>query len=165
MTSPRRSIPAAQRAALSAFVKLNRATNALRARLVPPLGRDHDLTESQLGVLEALLHLGAMPQRQLSDKLLVSGSNLTTVIDNLERRGAVRRGADPADRRINRIALTDKGRGLIERAFPEHAARITSLMGALTRDELTSLGRLCRKLGLATTSGAAEQRGPARRTP
>ncbi len=156
MTSPRRFIPAPQRAALSAFVKLNRATNALRARLVPPLGRDHDLTESQLGVLEALLHLGAMPQRQLSDKLLVSGSNLTTVIDNLERRGAVRRGADPADRRVNLIALTDKGRGLIQRAFPEHATRITALMAALSPTEQATLGRLCRKLGLASQTQATE---------
>ena len=159
MTSRQRSLTPAQRAALSAFVKLNRAANALRSRLVPPLGRDHDLTESQLGVLEALLHLGPMPQRVLCDKLLVSGSNLTTVVDNLERRGAVTRGADPADRRVNLIALTEKGRVLIERVFPEHANRIAALMGALSREEQATLGRLCRKLGLAIRQPAAEARG------
>jgi MarR family 2-MHQ and catechol resistance regulon transcriptional repressor len=159
MTARRTSLTPAQRTALSAFVKLNRAANALRSRLVPHLGRDHDLTESQLGVLEALLHLGPMPQRLLCDKLLVSGSNLTTVVDNLERRGAVKRGADPADRRVNLIGLTDKGRALIERVFPEHADRITALMGALSREEQVTLGRLCRKLGLATQQQDAEERG------
>jgi len=159
MTTRQRSLTPAQRAALSAFVKLNRAANALRSRLVPPLGRVHDLTESQLGVLEALLHLGPMPQRVLCDKLLVSGSNLTTVVDNLERRGAVKRGADPADRRVNLIGLTDKGRALIERVFPEHAERITVLMAALTREEQVTLGRLCRKLGLAIQQRTADARG------
>ena len=43
--------------ALDAFVKLARASTTLVGRLNQRLQVDHDLTESQLGVLEALLHL------------------------------------------------------------------------------------------------------------
>ncbi|HSB53405.1 MAG TPA: MarR family transcriptional regulator [Gemmatimonadales bacterium] len=134
--------------ALSTFVKLRRSVNGLGARLNGPLGKDHGLTETQFGVLEALYHLGPMPQARLCEKLLVSGSNLTTVIDNLERGGLVRRDPNPEDRRAYLIRLSDAGKSLIARAFPEHAVRVRALLGVLTQVEQRELGRLCRKLGL-----------------
>jgi MarR family 2-MHQ and catechol resistance regulon transcriptional repressor len=152
MTDALRSEPAT-RLALGSFVKLRRAVNSLAARLNPPLARDHGLTESQFGVLEALLHLGPMPQARLCEKLLVSGSNLTTVIDNLERSGLVRRDPNPRDRRAYLVRLSDKGRELVARAFPGHAARVRELLGALTQAEQRELSRLCRKLGLAVRDG------------
>jgi len=94
------------RTALGGFVKLRRAVNSLTARLNPVLQQAHGLTESQFGVLEALWHLGPMPQIRLCEKLLVSGSNLTTVIDNLERRDLVRRDPNPDDRRAYLVRLT-----------------------------------------------------------
>ncbi len=140
----------ATRRALSAFVKLRRAVNTLSARLNPVLQKDHGVTESQFGVLEALWHLGPMPQARLCEKLLVSGSNLTTVIDNLERSGLVHRGENPDDRRAHLVRLSSKGEALIARAFPAHAERVTALLGALTAAEQRQLGQLCRKLGLAS---------------
>jgi MarR family transcriptional regulator, 2-MHQ and catechol-resistance regulon repressor len=133
--------------ALDAFIKLNRSVSALNGRLLPQLQREHGLTESQLAVLEALLHLGPLQQGQLCQKILRSGSNVTTVVDNLERDGMVRRERDSADRRIQRVSLTDKGRELITAALPVHVARITSLLGKLEPDEQEQLGRLCKKLG------------------
>ena len=141
--------PATMRA-LSAFVKLRRAVNTLSARLNPALQKEHGLTESQFGVLEALWHLGPMPQARLCEKLLVSGSNLTTVMDNLERSGLVHRGENPDDRRAHLVRLSPRGEALIARAFPAHAARVTALLGALTAPEQKQLGQLCRKLGLAS---------------
>ena len=135
--------------ALDTFVKLRRAVNAIGARLNPALLKEHRLTETQFGVLEALHHKGPMAQARLCEKLLVSGSNLTTVVDNLERHGWVRRLADPDDRRAHRVELTPTGRQIISRAFPGHATRITQVLRHLTREEQVELGRLCRKLGRA----------------
>ncbi|HEX2780204.1 MAG TPA: MarR family transcriptional regulator, partial [Gemmatimonadaceae bacterium] len=70
--------------ALDAFVKMTRASSTVTGRLTQRLQQEHDLTESQLGVLEALFHLGPMPQSELCRKILRSGSNVTTVVDNLE---------------------------------------------------------------------------------
>src|SRR5262245_27516051 len=109
--------------ALGTFVKLRRVVNSLSGELNPVLARDPGLTETQFGVLEALYHLGPMPQARLCEKLLVSGSNLTTVIDNLEKGGLVRRDPNPDDRRAYLIKLTESGRSAIAKAFPEHAAR------------------------------------------
>ncbi|NUO63815.1 MAG: MarR family transcriptional regulator [Gemmatimonadaceae bacterium] len=142
--------------ALDAFVKLARAATTVTGRLNQRLQQDHDLTESQLGVLEALFHLGPMPQSELCRKILRSGSNVTTVVDNLERAGLVRRAAQDDDRRVRVVQLTTEGRRVIERVFPLHAGRVTELMGTLTRDEQRELGRLCRKLGLATAAADPE---------
>jgi len=143
----------ATRLALETFVKLRRAVNSLDAVLNPALLRDHGLTESQFGVLEALWHLGPMPQARLCEKLLVSSSNLTTVIDNLEKRRLVRRTDDPGDRRAWLICLSEEGRATIARAFPPHAARVGKLFDGLTVTERRTLGRLCRTLGLSVVGG------------
>ena len=58
--------------ALNAFIKLNRSVNALQGRLLPTLQRDFGLTESQIAVLEAVKHLGPLPQGELCRKLLRS---------------------------------------------------------------------------------------------
>lgn len=145
---------AAEVRALNVFIKLLRATNTLRGRLVPQLGA-HDLTETQFGVLEALHHLGPLCQRDIGGKLLTSGGNITLVVDNLEKRGLVERVRGTEDRRFVTVHLTPAGRRLIARAFPGHARRVTEALGALTAAEQEDLGRLLRKLGTAVASGPA----------
>lgn len=139
--------------ALNAFIKLVRGANSVQAALSMPMLRDFGLTESQFGVLEALHHLGPLAQGQLCQKILKSGSNVTTVVDNLERDGLVRRVRDEDDRRVQVVNLTERGRELIARAFPAHLARITTLLGTLAPDEQHELGRLCAKLGRAASPG------------
>lgn len=145
--------PEEQRRALDAYVKMVRANDTVASALRTAL-RHEGLTVSQLGVLEALLHLGPMVQSDLAEKLLTSPSNLTTVVDNLEEGSLVRRERSTEDRRQVEVSLTPDGRDLIEDVFPRHAERITELMGALDADELEEFGRLCRKLGQG-----AEERG------
>lgn len=134
--------------ALSAYVKLVRAADSLTARAHAHLGA-HGLTISQFGVLEALLHKGPLCQKALAGKLLKSGGNITTVVDNLEKRLLVRRQRGDTDRRYSTVHLTDAGRELIERVFPVHAQGVADLMSVLTDEELTRMGELCRKLGRA----------------
>jgi Transcriptional regulators len=139
-----------ERLALDSFIKLSRCTNALQGRLLPALQKEFGLTESQIGILEALFHLGPLTQGELCRKILRSGSNVTTVIDNLERAELVRRERGEDDRRIQVVHLTEAGRTLLDRALPAHVGRITALMNRLDQDEQRDLGRLCRKLGRAT---------------
>jgi MarR family 2-MHQ and catechol resistance regulon transcriptional repressor len=133
--------------ALDAYIKLMRATAAATARIHGHLA-DEDLTQSQFGVLEMLFHLGPLSQGSIGQKLLKSGGNVTLVLDNLEKRGLVRRERHAPDRRHVIVSLTDKGHALIQCVFPRHVAAIVQEMNALTRDEQIELARLCRKLGL-----------------
>ena len=134
--------------ALESYVKLVRAANAVMASVHWPL-RQHGLTVSQFGALEALFHLGPLTPGELGRKILRSGGNMTLVIDNLERRELVRRERLAEDRRRWLVRLTGEGRRLIEAVFPSHARRIAAAMGTLKAKEQDELGRLCRTLGRA----------------
>jgi len=133
--------------ALNTFIRLQRAASAVEGYL----GRHGDfpdrLTESQFGVLEALLHLGPLCHHELGTKILKSKGNITLVIDNLERAGLVRRVHDRNDRRQIRAELTDEGRELITRVFPLRLQSILDAFGVLEPVEQEQLGKLCKKLG------------------
>ncbi len=138
----------ATKASVRAYVKLMRASHAVLARTQARLAAA-GLTHVQLGVLEALLHLGPLTQRDLTRKLLTSPGNLTDVIDKLARRGLVERVQCPEDRRSVRVVLTAEGQRFIEDLFPRHAGDIATAMGGLDGKELATLDELLRRLGLA----------------
>lgn len=131
--------------ALNTFIKLMRATDSLLSRLSPVLASTR-LTPGQFGALEVLFHRGPLCQRELGRKLLRSGGNITMVVDNLERRGLVRRERGE-DRRFITLHLTKEGRQLIQRIFPKHVDALVQEMQILTEAEQKELGRLCKKLG------------------
>jgi MarR family 2-MHQ and catechol resistance regulon transcriptional repressor len=131
---------------LDTFIKLTRCTNALLARLASRATID-DLTPSRFAVLEALYHLGPLTQGEVSSKLLKSVSDITTVIDNLERNNYVRRERDSHDRRVIHIHLTEAGKEKLEAVLPRHVAALVDEFSVLSDSELEMLGNLCRKLG------------------
>jgi MarR family 2-MHQ and catechol resistance regulon transcriptional repressor len=88
-----------------------------------------------------------MCQTALGSKLLKSSGNITMVIDNLEKRGLVRRVRDSEDRRFIKVVLTQAGKELIARLFPQHLAAIKEELSVLSPEEQETLGLLCRKLG------------------
>lgn len=133
--------------ALDAYIKLTRSSESLNARVHQHLS-NHEISSSQFAVLEILKHLGPRCQKDLSSKLLKTGGNVVMIIDNLERRGFVRRVREGKDRRYVTVKLTRKGRDLINKIFPNHVAGIVSEMSVLNIQEQEELGRLCRKLGL-----------------
>ena len=110
--------------------------------------REAGLTESQFGVLEALHHLGPLCQKDIAAKVLKSAGNLTTVIDNLERRGLVRRERSREDRRVVMVHITDGGDGLVTSVFPGHVEALVGAFAVLSADEQEQLAELCRRLGV-----------------
>ena len=131
---------------LDTFIKLTRCTNSLMMRLAGcnTLG---DLTPSQFAVLEALYHLGPMTQSEVSQKILKSGSNMTTVIDNLERDGMVRRERDEKDRRVIHVHLTKTGSNKVAAVLPGHIEALVREFSVLSASEQKDLAELCKKLG------------------
>jgi MarR family 2-MHQ and catechol resistance regulon transcriptional repressor len=138
--------PSQQRLALATYVRLMRAANAARNHAARHLGGTN-LTLTQFAVLEALYHLGPMSLSDIAQKVLTTGGNLTMVVGNLEKLGLAHRQRCPEDRRRLIVVLSAKGKALIRKLFPEHAAAITEFISALSPDEQEQLGFLCRKLG------------------
>jgi MarR family 2-MHQ and catechol resistance regulon transcriptional repressor len=142
--------PAHEVRALDAYIKLMRAAESVSTRIHRHL-QDADLTVGQFAVLEALHHLGPLFQRDICTKLLMSGGNLTMVVDNLEKRGLVRRERPASNRRLVRVTLTPAGRRTIAKVFPVHAGSVAEEFAVLTDAEQEEIGCLCKKLGRRDT--------------
>lgn len=67
------------------------------------------LSTAQVNALLTLEPGEAVPMRGLAARLDYDASNLSVLVDRLERRGAVERRADPEDRRVKALALTADG--------------------------------------------------------
>jgi MarR family 2-MHQ and catechol resistance regulon transcriptional repressor len=134
-----------QRLALATYVRLTRAANAARNHAASNL-TGTGLTLTQFAVLEALYHLGPMSLSDIAQKILTTGGNLTMVVGNLEKMGLAHRQKCPEDRRQLIVVLSSKGKALIRKIFPEHAAAIAEFMAALSPTQQDELGDLCRQL-------------------
>lgn len=108
---------------------------------------EYDLTAPQFGVLEALYHVGPLSLGELAEKLLVTGGNVTYVMDRLESQDLVARERSGDDRRVVRAHLTTKGRATIEAVFPGHVEFIRNLVNGLGPNDQEALRGLLKKLG------------------
>jgi DNA-binding MarR family transcriptional regulator len=107
------------------------------------------LTWGDYVVLAALYRAGPpyeMNPTTLYSAVILSSGGMTKRLDRLESAGLVKRLADPADRRGRLVALSPKGRALVDRAIVEHLANEDRLLGALSASERRALANLLRKL-------------------
>lgn len=139
-------------AALSLWVKLARAHDTF-AKMTDEDIRSYGLTTPQFGVLECLGHLGPMTLGELCRKQLVSGGNMTVVVDNLEKEGLVGRVPSKEDRRAILVRLTAKGKNLFDEIFIKHAKCVSSIAAVLSQKEQEDLAFLLKKLGTSLGKG------------
>ena len=77
---------------------------------------------------------------------MLSSAGVTSRIDRLERRGYVRRLADPNDRRGVMVELTDEGLEAVDAAVAANTVSDRQLLERLDPDEIEALERILRKL-------------------
>jgi len=109
---------------------------------VRPLFGQFDLTPPQWDVIYALAQgdPAGMMLSDLGQRLLVTGGNVTGLVDRLEEAGLVERLPHPQDRRVVLAALTERGREVYSQVVPEYRARLLELLGDWDperREELT----------------------------
>jgi MarR family 2-MHQ and catechol resistance regulon transcriptional repressor len=105
----------------------------------------YDLTLSQFGVLEALYHLGDLTVGEVKEKILSSDGTIPVVVKNLEKRGLLFRKQDPQDKRKSILSLTDEGREVISKAYPENEKMISDQLSVWTKEDKKELSALIRK--------------------
>lgn len=135
-----------QETALHLWITLARC-HATYSKAVAAKVQDYGLTTPQFGTLEALYHLGPLSLGELAEKLLVTGGNVTYVMDRLEDQGLVYRFRRPDDRRVIQARLTQEGRDLVAEVFPGHASYVEHLARHLNEDEQQVLAGLLKRLG------------------
>jgi len=136
-----------ERLVLDTWIKFSRAKDTLDTIIRRDV-EEQGLTISQFGVLEILLHLGPLCVGEIGTKLLMTSSNLVTVIDNLVKQTMVEKKPSEADRRSVIIHLTPKGRDMIQPIFHNHLNVLLECFSVLKNEQLKSLGSLSRELGL-----------------
>jgi MarR family transcriptional regulator, 2-MHQ and catechol-resistance regulon repressor len=134
--------------ALSMWVKLMRAYATFQRKNAEHL-KNFNITPAQYAVIECLGHLGPMIMGELCKKMLVSGGNMTVVVDNLAKDGLVERVPSEDDRRAIMVRFTPKGKKVFDESFSKHAGHLTNLASVLNEKEQEDLGRLLKKLGCA----------------
>jgi DNA-binding MarR family transcriptional regulator len=96
-----------------------------------------EISPSQFNVLNLLRASSqGMTQTALSKELLMHRSNMTGIIDSLERRKLVVRNEIPGDRRVYLVKLTDKGAKLVQEILPYFYQLSEEVMKCLERDQV-----------------------------
>ncbi|CAM3474989.1 MULTISPECIES: MarR family winged helix-turn-helix transcriptional regulator [Saccharibacillus] len=139
-------------AALKLFVILSKAYKNVMDLAVKDM-KKHGLSPSEFTILEVLYHKGRFPLQQIGEKILITSGSVTYNIDKLEKRELLRRVPSPDDRRVIYAEITDQGRELFDRIFPEHADEVGRIMGGLTAAETEAAAELLKKLGKGTQRG------------
>jgi MarR family 2-MHQ and catechol resistance regulon transcriptional repressor len=99
-----------------------------------------DLSPSQFNVLN-LLHLNpdGLSQTDLSRQLIMHRSNLTGLVDRLEKRGLVARREVASDRRAYSVVLTAAGTKLLREILPRYYEEATRVWDRLPARRATEL--------------------------
>ena len=120
---------------------------------------EHGLT---INDYECLLHLaqadeGRMRRIDLAERLILTPSGVTRLLDGLEQAGWVERASCASDRRVAYAVLTGTGRAKLQEASDSHINGVrTFFEERFSADEIDTLGRL---LGRLPGAGEAVEEG------
>lgn len=109
----------------------------------------YQITPSQFDMLVVLSDKGVMPLSKLSESLCCACSNVTGLVDRLERDGLVKRERSQEDRRVILLGLTPKGQELLQNV-PCDACCGIRFDDLLEKGEQAELRRILEKLIAAT---------------
>ena len=143
-------------AAVKTWLRLLSCTTQIETEIRRRLRTHFDMTLPRFDYL-AQLHRFRDEQPEglrmsaLSRYLMVTGGNVTSLTDDLERSGYVTRSVDPEDRRSFRIALTTRGRRAFERVAQEHERWVIELLSGLPAADGEQLHALLGRLRLSLT--------------
>jgi DNA-binding MarR family transcriptional regulator len=134
--------------AMATFGRLGR----LHAHATASIGKvfaEHGLNIGEFDVLAALRRAGEpyeLRPTQLANLLMLSPGGMTNRLDRLEASGTVERRSDPADRRSWIIALTAKGKDVVDEAVSDHVANEAALLDVLSASDRAALDKALRRL-------------------
>lgn len=118
-----------------------------------------DLSPSQFNILNLLGDQpGGISQSELSRQLIMHRSNVTGLVDRLEKRDLVARHGSPEDRRVWQVALTDEGRKMLGEILPHYYQAAEQVWGDIPDNRATQMAADLEKL--ATNAGRIARQAP-----
>jgi DNA-binding MarR family transcriptional regulator len=104
------------------------------------------LNASQLSCLLALKSTGPLALSQLSRKVLLSPSMITSIVDQLEKKELVVRNRKSTDRRVIKIELTTKGEEVAQHSPPTFQEQLMNSLSYMNEKDKTDLQENLNKL-------------------
>ncbi|MFL6028815.1 MAG: MarR family winged helix-turn-helix transcriptional regulator [Gaiellaceae bacterium] len=138
-----------QAPAVEAWIGLIRGQSAAVRVINAQLVSDHGLT---INDFECLLLLARAEDRRmrrvdLAERLILTASGVTRLLDGLEKEGWVDRAACASDRRVSYAVLTDAGHQKLRDASKTHVADLRAFFETrYSSDELEQLAGLLGRL-------------------
>src|SRR5262245_40292693 len=133
--------------ALRLWLRLFTCTQLIEREVRVRLRERFDTTLPRFDLMSQLWRYPAgLKMNELSRHLMVTGGNVTGIVDQLENEGLVERAAEPADRRAYRVRLTRAGRKSFGDMARTHEEWIVELLGGLTQREHAEIYRLLAKV-------------------
>src|ERR1700756_588955 len=102
---------------------------------------------SDFAVLEVLLHKGPLPVNTIGPIVDLTPGSISTAVDRLVVKGLVSRVESAEDRRVRIVALTPRGKALIDSAFRKHSGQMKRVFSELSQEELRDLEVDLKKVG------------------
>src|SRR5277367_4979112 len=113
---------------------------------------DTGLGLSDFGVLELLLHKGPLPVNTIGPIVDLTPGSISIAVDRLVGKGLVSRVESAEDRRVRIVALTPRGKALIDSAFQKHSGQMQRAFAELSPEELRGLETALKKVGKRATA-------------
>jgi DNA-binding MarR family transcriptional regulator len=140
--------------ALRLWLRLLTCTNLIEAHVRTKLRARFDTTLPRFDLAAQLARApDGLKMGEISRRLMVTGGNVTGLVDQLVTEGVVERFDDPDDRRAIRIRLTRSGAQWFASMASEHEAWIVDLFGELSAAERSTLYRLLARVKTAALHG------------
>ena len=130
---------------MQTWIQLFRAFNKIRAKESSYI-QSFDITMNQFQVLEVLYHRGDMSIGSITKLTMSTSGNITVVVKNLKRDGYLETTPDNKDKRTSIVSISQKGKELIEKLFPNHAKNFEEYFKVLDNEETDTLFKILRKL-------------------
>lgn len=125
---------------------LREISQALRRPLDAEYARGQ-LTAPQRIVMQVLFHSEGMSLKELCERVALSHSTVSGIVDRLQAKGLVARSTDDADRRLTRIAVTPVVRQFMQEQAPRLTAQpLIEALSRLSEQDRRAIGRGLRLL-------------------
>ena len=132
---------------LRLWLRLLTCTNQIESRIRQSLQSGFETTLPRFDLMAQLERApGGLKMSELSQRMMVTGGNVTGITDGLEKEGLVLREVDSADRRVFRVRLTAEGKRQFRRMAAEHEQWIIDLFGSLGTKQKRQLTELLGEL-------------------
>ena len=144
-----REIPGLDLLPMVILGRLGEASQLILKHHLEPVFAAHGLKPGEFDVLATLRRSGSpftLKPTDLYNSTMISSGGMTARLDRLQKAGLISRTPDEHDRRALQVALTEKGKALIETVLPLHIAAQKKALAGLDPSDQNALAELLKRV-------------------